>query len=223
MSEVCWELARQGDKDEIDRIVTKYYKVGYKIAHKWARTGQIEESEAVGLANIAIMKCVTKGTFDETRGIKFTSYLGTAVHNEIRMFLRKERRNRQRSAFSLDQPMSVDVQGFGRNNGSGGSPTEDLDYASTIEDIGSSVEDCLEDQFLLEDAIQILDETICYLTDLEIKCLSLHLSGKPIKELSLEIGYSPNYTRKVLYSAQEKLKEQKRIRDEEEGELNEHC
>lgn len=214
MTEVCWELARQGDQDQIELIVHKYYKVGYKIAHKWARTGQIEESEAVGLANIAIMKCITKGTFDETRGIKFTSYLGTAVHNEIRMFLRKERRIRDRNSFSLDQPLAADRT----HNGKNGSTVEHLSYADIMVD-PITIESQLEDQFLLEDALQVLDCTIDNLTDLELKCLSLSLSGLTIKELSFEINYSPNYTRKVLNSAQDKLKEQREFRDnQEEGE-----
>ena len=214
MSEVCWELARQGDQDQIDLIVHKYYKVGYKIAHKWARSGQIEESEAIGLANIAIMKCIKKGTFDETRGIKFTSYLGTAVHNEIRMFLRKERRVRDRNSFSLDQPFLSDVFANSRN----GSFTENLTYSDIMVD-PVTIESQLEDQFLLEDALQILDITIEHLTELELKCLSLYLSGLTIKELSIEINYSPNYTRKVLNSAQDKLKEAREFRDnQEEGE-----
>ena len=72
MPEISWSLVREGNEEEIERLVVKYYKVAYKIAHWWARTGQIEESEAVGLANIAIMKCIYKGSFDETRGIKFS-------------------------------------------------------------------------------------------------------------------------------------------------------
>ena len=211
MSEVCWDLARQGDQDQIDLIVHKYYKVGYKIAHKWARSGQIEESEAVGLANIAIMKCIKKGTFDETRGIKFTSYLGTAVHNEIRMFLRKERRIRDRNCFSLDQPLTADRNSNGRN----GHFVENLTYADIMVD-PITVESQLEDQFLIEDALQVLDSIIEELTDLELRCLSLSLSGLTIKELSNELNYSPNYVRKVLNVVQDKLKEKREFRDSQQ-------
>ena len=208
MSEVSWEAARRGDQAEIDKIVTKYYKVGYKIAHKWARTGQIEESEAIGLANIAIMKCVTKGTFDETRGINFTSYLGTAVHNEIRMFLRKERRIKERSAFSLDQPLGCDT----RKHGNG--EVENLTYADTLVD-GETLEQGLEEQYEIEDALDSLDAAIEVFTDLELKCMSLYLSGLNMKELGKKIGCSNNYTRKLLDSAQAKLKEQHKLLNEE--------
>ncbi len=208
MSEICWESARKGDKDEIDKIVTTYYKVAYKIAHSWANTGQIEASEAVGLSNIAIMKCITKGTYDETRGIKFSSYLGSAVHNEIRMFLRKDRRIRDRNIMSLDQDSTAD-----RTRPSGGSMSVDN---LTVRDsllMTESLEDSLEDQYLLEEALQVLDATIDHLSSIELKCLSLHLSGLSVKEISKEVGFSQSYSRKILNIAQEKLREQHTMRN----------
>lgn len=209
MPEVCWEAARRGDKAEIDKIVAKYYKVAYKIAHKWARSGQIEESEALGLANIAIMKCVTKGTFDETRGIKFTSYLGSAVHNEIRMFLRKERRVRSKNVFSLDQPLPYDI----RKNGN--SHVENLTYADIMLD-EETLEEQLEEQFSIEDALQSLDAAMDVYTDLELRCMSLYLTGMTMKKVSQQIGCSQNFTRKLLQSAHEKLREQHRLLNDEE-------
>ena len=202
-----WDKAKDGDKEEIRHIVEKYYKVAYKIAHWWAKTGRIEESEAVGLANIAIMKCVRKGYYDETRGIKFTSYLGSAVHNEIRMFLRKERKERGRVSFSLDEPLAT----VESNNGE-----QITTYGEVLQD-ECTLEQMLEDKFEFEDAYVALHEVSEYLTDAELTCLILYLIGTPMKEISRNLGYSQSYSRKILSSAQNKLREHAESKEQEDS------
>ena len=198
--EVCWDLVKSGDKDEIEKTVEKYYKVAYKIAHWWARTGQIEESEAVGLANIAIMKCITRGTYDETRGVKFSSYLGSAVHNEIRMFLRKERKVRSHVILSLDQPLLLSNH-YGLSSDS----HEPLTYGDTMLD-SKTLEDVMEDTMLFEDAYQTLRETSETMSNVELKCVVMFLIGHSVKDISKSLRFSQSYTRKILGSAQDKLK-----------------
>ncbi len=190
-----WDLAKDGDPVEVERIVEKYYRVAYKIAHWWAKSGKIEESEALGLANIAIMKCINKGTYDESRGVKFSSYLGSAVHNEIRMFLRKDRKMKERTCFSLDQPLM---------NADG--DTDSITYGDTMtNDI--TLEDEFNDKYMLEDALEILHDASDEMTDVEIHCINLHLNGLSIKEISGRLGFSQSYIRKVFISFQDKLKE----------------
>jgi RNA polymerase sigma factor (sigma-70 family) len=200
MSEICWDLVKNGDKDEVEKTVEKYYKVGYKIAHWWARTGSIEESEAIGLANIAIMKCITKGSYDETRGVAFSSYLGAAVHNEIRMFLRKERKIRANVALSLDQPLFIQNRHKASED-----PYELLTYGDTMLD-SMTLEDVMEDKILLEDAHQILVETSNDMSMAELRCIIMYLLGASVKEISNSLKRSQNHSRKILGSAQEKLR-----------------
>ncbi len=162
---ICWDKIRAKDKQEIEKAVKKYYKVGYIVAHRWAKTGKIEESEALGLSHIALMKCLNKATYDETRNIKFSSYFGNAVHNEIKMYLRKDKKRQSiLSSCSLDQllPTSTD--------------DENLTYGDLLVD-SFSVEEQLEDQFLLEEANQILKEAAKDMTITELKCLFLYLEG----------------------------------------------
>ena len=200
-----WNKAKDGDKEEIRLIVEKYYKVAYKIAHWWAKTGRIEDSEAIGLSNIALMKCIRKGYYDPERHIKFTSYLGSAVHNEIRMFLRKERKERGRISFSLDEPLvTVDNDG-----------EQITTYGEVLQD-GCTFEQMLEDKFEFEDAYVNLHEVSEYLTEAELTCLILHLIGTPMKEISRNLDYSQSYSRKILSSAQRKLKEHAESKEQED-------
>ena len=197
MGEVCWDLVRSGNKNEIDKTVEQFYKVAYKIAHWWAKTGKIEESEAIGLANIAIMKCVTRCSYDETRGIKFSTYLGTAVNNEIRMFLRKEKKRTSNICASLDQPLPQ----YGHFR-----PHENITYADSILD-DKTLEDCLEDKILFDEAYFVLSEASNEMSHAELKCIILSFLGCSIKDISLLIGRSQNHTRKILCSAHDKLRE----------------
>ncbi len=197
---ICWDKIRAKDKQEIEQAVTKYYKVGYLIAHKWAKGGHLEESEALGLSHLALMKCLDKATYDETRNVKFSSYLGNAVHNEIRMYLRKDRRMKAKiSSMSLDQLMPTD--------------DENLTYGDLL--IQSlSLEEELEDKFLLEEANQILKEVAKGMTIPELKCLFLYLEGTPIKNIGKKIGVSESHGHTILYSIQDRLRK-KRIEREQ--------
>ncbi len=201
---ICWDAVRRGDKTERDNAVEKYYLVAYKIAHWWARSGQIEESEAIGLANIAIMKCITKGTFDENRNINFSTYLGSAVHNEIRMFLRKERKHREKNRFSLDQTVQKSELTSVFDMTDRNLPSM-MTYGSLISDV-MSVEDQVEESFLVGDSLKVFKEASKTMTDNELRCISFHLSGYSIRNISTIMKLSQSYTRKLLGSAQQKLK-----------------
>ena len=196
MQAVCFKEAKAGNCIEIEKIVTQYYKVAYKIAHNWARSGLIDESEALSLANIAIMKCIRNGSYDPGRETKFTSYLGSAVHNEIRMHLRKERRRRKRISFSFDEVLETDnVKG-----------EEPLFYGDALIDT-LSLEEQLQDKFLLEEAVTALKDAKPNMKPVELKCFLLHLQGLNVREISEEVEFSQSYTRKILYSAQDKIKD----------------
>jgi RNA polymerase sigma factor (sigma-70 family) len=194
--EFNWELAQQGDLAEIERIVEKYYKVAYKIAHWWAKSGQIEDSEALGLSNIAIMKCIRKGTYDETRGIKFTSYLASAVNNEIRMFLRKERRIRDKINRSLDQPLKSDEY----------SSMDNITYGDVLAD-PMTLEALLDESYLLEDAIKALSIVSEELSEFERNCIWLSLNGNSVRRISQKLDQPQNQVRTALNAIKCSLRE----------------
>ena len=207
MSKVSWKLIKAGNKREIEKIVEQYYRVAYKVAHWWAKTGKIEESEAIGLANIALMKCVTRCTFDEDRGIQFSTYLGTAVNNEIRMYLRKDRKRKSNVSVSLDQPLPQ----YGSF-----CPYENVTYGDSILD-EVTLEDSLEDKILFDEAYTVLHEAAEDMTDVELRCLVMLLLGSSVKDISISISKSQNHTRKILHSAQHKLREKHHNINTEKG------
>lgn len=187
---ICWSKVRAGDKEEIEKAVKRHYKIGYKIAHKWAKNGHIEESEALGLSHIALMKCIDKGTYDETKNITFSAYFGMAVHNEIRMFLRKEKVRKNRASYSLDQIMNVE--------------DENLTYGDLMLST-DTVEDQLEEKYILEDAYEILKMAVEAMTVLELQCFLLYLEGNTPKSISKEKDIPESLSKSLIDSAHIKL------------------
>ena len=190
--------AKNGDEEMIDQLVRLYYKAAYKIAHRWAKSGKIEESEALSLANIAIMKCVRNGNYDETKKTKYVTYLCTAVHNEIRMFLRKEKRYRKKILYSIDEPVISEHDHFG----------DGMDYANASEMASpGTVEEEVEERMTLEEAVSVLNEAEKYMTRPERIALIMHLNGRSVRDISKKLDCSDTYSRSSLNKAKEKLKE----------------
>lgn len=146
------------------------------------------------------MKCIRKGFFDEKKGYKFTSYLCSAVNNEIRMFLRKDRQEKSKLAFSMDQPLPL--------NGPAGSNDDKtlLTYGDAFID-DNAIEDTLEDQFLLEEAQGILCKVLPELNEVEFDCFMLYINGCPPKNIGAELGFSKNYPHKILAGVKAKFRE----------------
>ena len=91
MIENAFELAKQGDEHSIKLLVEQYYRLAYSIAYEWIRKGAIPKDEGISEANLALMNCI-RGNFDPGKG-DFTSYLVRAVNNQIRMYLRRKKRD----------------------------------------------------------------------------------------------------------------------------------
>lgn len=71
--------------------VEEHLGLANMVAHKYCNTG-IEYEELQGTAYLGLVKA--SQSYDDTRGVKFTTYASHVIHNEILMYLRKARRQR---------------------------------------------------------------------------------------------------------------------------------
>ena len=134
------------------------------------------------------MKCI-RGNFDCRKG-KFTTYLVRAVDNQIRMYLRRERRERQieyaDSYIEMEEGM--------------------FDVLESVKDDGLSVEDAVEQQMLVSTIMKILHEHPT-VKKKEVDCLLLRMRGLTCDEIAVELDMSQSYASRLSNSAVEKVKQ----------------
>ena len=189
-----WKEAKRGDADEVERIVEKYYRLAFKIAHKWIKANVIEADEAISPSLVALMKCIN-GNFDPKKG-KFSTYLGKAVDNEIRMWLRTENKHRERTS-SLEECRFVDIDG------------NEMSWLDSIE--STMPTGCpVDEKETLEEAIEIFEQASTRMSEKERRCLYLAIvEGLTHAEIGEVVGISQSYTYRLLQSARQKLEREK--------------
>jgi len=180
-----FEKARAGDAQSIEQLVKQYSRLAYSIAYEWVRRGVISADDAIGEADLALMKCV-RGNFDETKG-KFKSYLARAVDNQIRMYLRQEKKE-----FKIEYVGAV----IELENGF-------IDVIGMLADNSSSTDDLVEVAMLIEMSCGTLNEV----TRLEGECLMLRIGGLTCGEIAEKLGLSQSYVSRLSLNAVCKLKE----------------
>lgn len=197
MSVSClkWEEAKRGDADEVERIVEKYYRLAFKVAYKWVKADVIEADEAISLSLLALMKCIN-GNFDPKKG-KFSTYLGKAVDNEIRMWLRTENEHRERT-LPLEECRFVDTDG------------NEMSWLDSIESTMPGPDARLDEKETLEEALEIFEQALARMSEKERRCLYLAIvEDLTHAEIGKVVGVSQSYTSRLLQSARKKLEREK--------------
>lgn len=189
---INWGKAQEGCSEEIEVAVEKYYKVAYKVALKWTNGGIIEYEDALGLASLALMKCIYSNKFDPDRS-KFISYLCRSVDNEVRMFLRKENKHNRCVEFdTVEQMGEMNMQKY-----------------MLVEE---SPEEIIEEKELSKEAVAIWNQAKRYMTESEIASFSYSLCGLAQWEIAEILGLSQSYVSRLISRAKDKLHDAKRRR-----------
>lgn len=187
MAENIFELAKQGDKHSIELLVEQYYRLAYSIAYEWIRKGAIPKDEGISEANLALMNCI-RGNFDPDKG-DFTSYLVRAVDNQIRMYLRREKRDRMIDY--VDGVIKVE--------------DEELDVVDGLIDEGYSIEDIVESSMMVSSVLDIL-ESDTSIKAKEVACLMLRMEGRTCDEIAEMLDMSQSYVSRLSNNAVDKVK-----------------
>ncbi len=186
MAENVFELAKQGDKHSIELLVEQYHRLAYSVAYEWIRKGAISKDDGISEANLALMKCI-RGNFDPDKG-DFTSYLVRAVNNQIRMYLRREKRDRM-----IDYVDGVIKVKDG-----------ELGVVDRLIDEDYSIEDIVESSMMVSTVLDILKNNS--IKTKEVACLMLRVEGKTCAEIAVMLGMSQSYVSKLSNNAVDKVK-----------------
>lgn len=101
------DKVEQGDKDAIRIVVEHNIRlVLYQVNNRF-KTVEYDKKDLVSIGNIGLMKSIT--TFDKSKNINFAAYATRCIDNEILMFLRKLKKDR--NVDSLDRIIVQDNQG----------------------------------------------------------------------------------------------------------------
>jgi RNA polymerase sigma factor (sigma-70 family) len=187
LAENVFELAKQGDKHSIELLVEQYCRLAYSIAYEWIRKGAIPKDEGISEANLALMNCI-RGNFDPDKG-DFTSYLVRAVDNQIRMYLRREKRDRMIDY--VDGVIKVE--------------DEELDVVDGLIDEDYSIEDIVESSMMVSSVLDIL-ESDDSIKAKEVACLMLRIEGRTCDEIAEMLGMSQSYVSRLSNNAVDKVK-----------------
>lgn len=185
-----WKEEECTDAEEVERIVEKYYRLAFKIASKWVKSSLIEQDEANSLALLALMKCI-RGAYNPKKG-KFSTYLGRAVDNEIRMWLRGE--NKRSKILYFDDIKYCDSEG------------NEMSWLDSIKSSLLGPDESLGEKETLKEAIEIFERASVHMSKKERECIYLSVvNGVTHAEIGEVVGISQSYVSRLLRNAREKL------------------
>lgn len=93
-------------EEEKNRMAEEHFKLIYLIVNQFCRYSD-NYGDLVDAAMLGMVKALN--TYNKGKGVKFTSYSGRCMKNEILMFFRREKKNKQN--VSLEQSLATDEAG----------------------------------------------------------------------------------------------------------------
>ena len=94
------------DKEAKEKLIAHNLRLVVYIAKKFDNT-KVGTEDLISIGTIGLMKAIN--TFDASKSIKLATYASRCIENEIRMYLRKN--NKQKLEVSIDEPLNVDWDG----------------------------------------------------------------------------------------------------------------
>jgi len=197
---LSYDVSEELTDEEVEQLVEDYKRLAYKIAHSYVRKGKIEYDEAMSLARYALIKCIRSDSFDPNKA-QFSTYVGQAVSNEIRMFLRSNRTREFRRVGSLNDQVEA-VSDDGR---------AEVEWIDILENVHSpSPEERIIDKADFDQALRVFEYAVEKMSEKEERVLSLRIfTGMTYKEIAESVGISVSYTGKLLSHARNKLQEER--------------
>lgn len=171
----------------LDYIIAQYYRFAIKIAKSFDNTMTPIE-DRISIAFIGLIKAVDK--FNPERGIKFTTFCGVLMKNEILMELRKIRNRSKIQMYNLEDVLAIDS-----SNG------KELKLEDVVAD-DSNIEKDIEKKFLFQEVMKILED----FPEREQKIIKLKFfNNMKQKELAEQLGYSQPHISRLEKKILEKL------------------
>lgn len=181
-------LAKQGDSQAKDELISKNDRLNYHIARKFSNTG-LEVEDLASISRIGMMKAYN--TFDVEKKIKFSTYATRCMTNEILMFLRRNKKHSQTT--SIDTPLNVDLDG------------NELTLMDVVEDVNAPD---LDESFNRADLWELATEFQETINEKEKVVFSKRImGGAKQNDLAKEMGISQPYIARLTQKVARKFRE----------------
>jgi len=184
--------ASQGDTQAYEDLYRQNEKLIWFVVHKF-KNSDVEAEDLFGIATLGFVRAVNK--FDASKGLKFSSYVIAVIYNQIRIYLRDNRR-RFIKKVSLDEVWRANASG---------------DEISLIDITPSDSESILE-KLIGEEEISDLRNLIKELKPKQQVITNSYLKGKTQLEIAKEIGITQSQISRKLKAVIEELKKGMRER-----------
>lgn len=182
--------------DDMNMWLAENMKLIHKFCHKYYKgkiTSYIEYEDFFQVGSYGAWKGLK--TFDEERGIKLSTYVGTCIENELRMEIRKfssQSRQAETSNISLDEIIHYDGNG------------EDLTLESILGDYDNRIVNKV-DTLLVQKALnEIISKDAN--PDKLATIMSMHFSGYNQREISDKLQVSQSWVSKKIRRTKRKLR-----------------
>lgn len=102
----CISLCRQGDVNARGKLIEHNLRLVAHIVKKYY-SEQIDQNDLISIGTIGLIKAID--SFDESKGIRLSSYAARCIENEILMYFRSRKKSQQ--DISLNEPIDTDKDG----------------------------------------------------------------------------------------------------------------
>lgn len=181
--------SRQGDENARAKLIEHNLRLVAHIIKKYY-TDENYQEDLISIGTIGLIKAID--SFNPENGIRFATYGGKCVQNEILMFFRSQKKSSLET--SINETLEVDKDGNGLTI---------LDVLRVEDDIVEQIEK--KDKTRL--ALRAVEKTLSR-REKEIVILRYGLNGKkPItqKEVAARLGISRSYVSRIEKAAMQKL------------------
>lgn len=100
------DLKEKGCVEGKEKLIEHNLRLVVFLAKKYENAG-VDLEDLVSIGNIGLIKGIN--TFNKEKNIKLATYISRCIDNEILMFLRKNKKNKQE--VSIEESLSADVDG----------------------------------------------------------------------------------------------------------------
>ncbi len=190
----CFLAARAGDKKARETLIEHNLRLVAHIVKKYYASGCSQE-DLMSLGTIGLIKAID--SYKPESGVKFATYAGKCLQNEILMFFRSQRK--LQNEVSLSEQIDVDKEG---------NPLTYSDIIATEDTIADDIDRRIKTAKAMTAIRQCLSPR-----ERQIIVLRYGLSGQkalPQREIAEKLGISRSYVSRIEKAALEKIRERMR-------------
>ncbi|MBQ2937451.1 MAG: sigma-70 family RNA polymerase sigma factor [Clostridia bacterium] len=184
-------LCYRGNQEAKQILITRNLRLVYYIAKKFENTGY-EEEDLRSIGTIGLIKGIN--TFEPSKGVMLATYISRCIENEIRMSLRKNRRQRY-SEISMEEILYTDQEG---------------NELKVVDLLKSSDEYKIYEK--MEEVKEIFEYILNEFQDKKKLYILYHLSGYTESSIGEKFKMSQSYVSRQLSKVRKKLKDFRRIK-----------